>query len=72
MKTSGVDNGVQSITFNQDCSRLAVGTKTGTRTYCCNPFELLNETHGEDAAIIAMHYNTYLVAHVGAGEAAAS
>eukprot|EP00041_Stephanoeca_diplocostata_P013274 m.232538 g.232538 ORF g.232538 m.232538 type:complete len:307 (+) comp19279_c0_seq3:323-1243(+) len=72
MKTSGVDNGLQSISFNQDCSRVAVGTKEGTRTYSCIPFELLNDNFGADAAIVAMHYSTDLAAHVGAGETAAS
>lgn len=72
MRAAGVDNGVLSFAFNQDSSRLALGTRKGTLTYTSNPFELLSEKPDEDASIIAMHYNTDLVAHVGAGEAAAS
>ena len=49
-----------------------MGTKGGTRTYSTHPFQLLREQNGDDASIIAMHYNTDLVAHVGAGEIASS
>ena len=42
-------------------SRIAVGTKGGTRTYSTSPFQLLREQNGDDASIIAMHYNTDLV-----------
>lgn len=73
MRAAGFpDNDILSIYFNQDKSRIAVGTKGGTRTYSTNPFQLLREQNGDDASIIAMHYNTDLVAHVGAGEIASS
>lgn len=73
MKTSGFsETGIISMYFNQDRSRLAIGTTTGTRTYSTNPFQLIREQPGDDACIIAMHYNTDLVAHVGAGENASS
>lgn len=73
MRTAGFPaNGILSVQFNQDKSRIAVGTKSGTRTYSIEPFQLLRELPGDDASIIAMHYNSDLVAHVGAGEIASS
>lgn len=70
MRPSGYpENGILSIFFNQDKSRISVGTKTGTKTYTTDPFSLVHEKAGDDVSIVAMHYNTDLVAHVGAGEA---
>lgn len=69
MRPSGYpENGILSIFFNQDKSRIAVGTKTGTKTYSTENLSLIHEQVGDDASIVAMHYNTDLVAHVGAGE----
>ena len=42
---------------------LALGTKEGTRWYRTDQFELFREST-DDAAIVAMHYNTDLVAQV--------
>eukprot|EP00040_Diaphanoeca_grandis_P028885 m.168089 g.168089 ORF g.168089 m.168089 type:complete len:407 (+) comp31491_c0_seq1:47-1267(+) len=73
MRPSGYpENGILSIYFNQDKSRIAVGTKTGTKIYTTDPFELVHEKVGDDVSIVAMHYNTHLVAHVGAGESSQS
>jgi len=63
---------VRFLTFNQDVSRLAVGTTAGSHTYKIDPFELLHERGGEGTSIVEMHYSTCLVAHVGSGEGAAS
>eukprot|EP00038_Savillea_parva_P004984 m.145725 g.145725 ORF g.145725 m.145725 type:complete len:422 (-) comp11630_c0_seq7:300-1565(-) len=71
MRASGVDNGILSFSFNQDASLLALGTKEGTRWYRTDPFEKFRE-NGDDAAVLAMHYNTDLVAQVGAAETATS
>eukprot|EP00037_Helgoeca_nana_P023659 m.246338 g.246338 ORF g.246338 m.246338 type:complete len:444 (-) comp26424_c1_seq1:1192-2523(-) len=71
MKASGVDNGILSFSFNQDASLLGLGTKEGTRWYRTDPFEKYRE-NTDDAAVLAMHYNTDLVAQVGAAETATS
>jgi hypothetical protein len=46
-----------------DCSLLGLGTKEGTRWYRTDPFEKYRE-NTDDAAVLAMHYNTDLVAQV--------
>jgi hypothetical protein len=40
-----------------------LGTKEGTRWYRTDPFEKYRE-NTDDAAVLAMHYNTDLVAQV--------
>ncbi|KAF8421633.1 WD40-repeat-containing domain protein [Tirmania nivea] len=50
------------VTFNQDYSCLAVGTRTGYRIYNCDPFGKCYEYKGNDIAIIEMLFSTSLVA----------
>mmetsp|Transcript_33604 Transcript_33604/g.88263 ORF Transcript_33604/g.88263 Transcript_33604/m.88263 type:complete len:428 (+) Transcript_33604:297-1580(+) len=71
MRSGGVDNKILSFSFNQDASLLALGTKEGTRWYRTDPFEKYRENK-DDASVLAMHYNTDLVAQVGAAESATS
>ena len=50
------------VTFNQDYSCLAVGTRNGYRIYNCDPFGKCYEHKGNDIAIIEMLFSTSLVA----------
>eukprot|EP00039_Didymoeca_costata_P025539 m.13763 g.13763 ORF g.13763 m.13763 type:complete len:414 (+) comp4921_c0_seq1:287-1528(+) len=63
---------IRFLTFNQDASRLAVGTTTGSQTYSCDPMGLVHNKGGEGSSIVEMLFSSHLVAHVGAGEGAAS
>ena len=58
-------------THTHTYSLLALGTKEGTRWYRTDPFEKFRE-NGDDAAVLAMHYNTDLVAQVTTLEACLS
>lgn len=71
MRTGGVDNGILSFSFNQDATLLALGTREGTQLYRTDQFELHRENN-DDASVVALHYSTDLVAHVGAAESATS
>eukprot|EP00051_Salpingoeca_urceolata_P026828 m.478897 g.478897 ORF g.478897 m.478897 type:complete len:382 (+) comp21268_c0_seq1:256-1401(+) len=57
---------MQFVTFNQDSSRLSVGTRHGYQTYALQPLKQLYEKRGEPTGILEMLFNTSLVAHVGA------
>ncbi|KAH8154884.1 uncharacterized protein LAJ45_01415 [Morchella importuna] len=50
------------VTFNQDFSCLAVGTRTGYRIYNCEPFGKVYEQKEGDISIIEMLFATSLVA----------
>lgn len=50
------------VTFNQDFSCLAVGTRTGYRIYNCDPFGKVYEQKEGDISIIEMLFATSLVA----------
>ena len=50
------------VTFNQDYSCLAVGTRSGYRIYNCDPFGRCYEHKGNEVAIIEMLFSTSLVA----------
>ncbi|KAF8461374.1 WD40-repeat-containing domain protein [Kalaharituber pfeilii] len=50
------------VTFNQDYSCLALGTRNGYRIYNCDPFGKCYEHKGKDIAIIEMLFSTSLVA----------
>ncbi|KAL1303574.1 hypothetical protein AAFC00_006941 [Neodothiora populina] len=58
------------ITFNQDCTQLAVGTTDGIRTYHTDPFELHFQTPNTDngssgdVSILEMLFSTSLIALV--------
>lgn len=62
------DGDVLFATFNQDASRLAIGTKNAYYIYSTNPFRLIYTKKDESTGLLAMLFNTSLVAHVGAGE----
>jgi hypothetical protein len=68
-------NNIRFLGFNQDTTRLFVGTTEGSQTYQCEtakPFELLYDKGGEGTMMMEMLFSSCLVAHVGAGEGAAS
>lgn len=69
---SGNSNNIHFLTFNQDASRLAVGTTAGSQTYSTDPVELVHNKTGEGTSIVEMLFSSHLVAHVGLGEGAAS
>ena len=51
------------VTFNQDFSCLAVGTRNGYRIYNCDPFgKVYEQKEGGDVSIIEMLFSTSLVA----------
>lgn len=50
------------VTFNQDYSCLAVGTKGGYQIYNCDPFGKAYENKDGDVSIIEMLFATSLVA----------
>lgn len=50
------------VTFNQDFSCLAVGTRNGYRIYNCDPFGKVYEQKEGDVSIIEMLFSTSLVA----------
>jgi hypothetical protein len=52
------------VTFNQDYSCLAVGTRHGYRIYTCDPFGKVYENKEGDVSIIGMLFGTSLVALV--------
>ena len=55
------------VNFNQDCSSLAVGTKSGYRLFSLNSVEKLDqiyESEGEDICIVERLFSSSLVAVV--------
>lgn len=68
-------NNIRFLGFNQDTTRLFVGTTEGSQTYRCEtakPFELMYDKVGQGTMMMEMLFSSCLVAHVGAGEGAAS
>lgn len=68
-------NNIRFLGFNQDTSRLFVGTTEGSQTYRCEAgkaFELMYDKVGQGTMMMEMLFSSCLVAHVGAGEGAAS
>ena len=55
------------VNFNQDCTSLAVGTKSGYRLFSLNSVEKLDqiyESEGEDICIVERLFSSSLVAVV--------
>ncbi|KAJ3353533.1 autophagy protein [Allomyces javanicus] len=57
-----------TASFNQDCSCLAVGTKTGFRIFNCDPFGKSLVRNDGGIGIVEMLFTTNIIALVGAGE----
>lgn len=62
-------NDILFVNFNQDCTSLAVGTKTGYRLYTINSSEKLQETYScekdiEDICIVERLFSSSLIAIV--------
>lgn len=62
-------NDILFVNFNQDCTSLAVGTKTGYRLYTINSSEKLTETYScekdlEDICIVERLFSSSLIAVV--------
>nr|AWV66703.1 WD repeat domain phosphoinositide-interacting protein [Brachionus calyciflorus] len=62
-------NDILFVNFNQDCTSLAVGTKTGYRLYTVNSSEKLQETYScekdiEDICIVERLFSSSLIAIV--------
>lgn len=67
------DNNVTFLNFNQDGSRLAMGTRDGYHTFSCqDPYQRLFSNETDGTSIVEMLFNTSLVAQVGYGENAGS
>lgn len=67
--TSSENNDLLFVNFNQDCTSLAVGTKTGYRLYTINSSEKLQETYScekdvEDICIVERLFSSSLIAIV--------
>ncbi|EGD80431.1 hypothetical protein PTSG_11076 [Salpingoeca rosetta] len=59
--------------FNQDASRLAVGTMDGYMIMKISPdIKMITSSHEESTSLIHLYYNTGLIAHVGGGSEAFS
>lgn len=63
------NNDLLFVNFNQDCTSLAVGTKTGYRLYTINSSEKLQETYScekdvEDICIVERLFSSSLIAIV--------
>lgn len=63
------NNELLFVNFNQDCTSLAVGTKTGYRLYTINALEKLQETYScerdiEDICIVERLFSSSLIAIV--------
>ncbi|EME40519.1 hypothetical protein DOTSEDRAFT_74175 [Dothistroma septosporum NZE10] len=56
--------GLNYVTFNQDHSSLAVATTRGLRVYSTDPFELTNQSHEDDIALVEQLFSTSLVAMI--------
>nr|AWV66676.1 WD repeat domain phosphoinositide-interacting protein [Brachionus koreanus] len=66
---SNESNDILFVNFNQDCTSLAVGTKTGYRLYTINSLEKLQETFScereiEDICIVERLFSSSLIAIV--------
>lgn len=74
MKVKNGKEGILFINFNQDSSRISVGTTSAFRTYSCDGqnFRLMYEKHSEGTSILEMLFNSSLVAQVGSGDGGAS
>lgn len=72
MKITEAGRELSFVSFNQDSSRLSVGTQRGYQTYSLDAVKLVYEKTGEPTSILEMLFNTSLVAHVGADGGAAT
>ena len=65
----GAANGVKCLSFNQDCSCLAVGTEKGYKIYTTDPVRKCFESKEDDGGsrIVSMLHRTSLLAVVGEG-----
>lgn len=60
--SSSVASKMNFVTFNQDYSCLALGTRNGYRIYNCDPFGKCYEHKEGDIGIIEMLFSTSLIA----------
>lgn len=71
LESIGSNERVLCLSFNQDCSCLAVGTEEGFKIFSCDPFRKCYEKKEGGMGIVCMLYCTSLLAIVGAGQQAA-
>ncbi|XP_046661044.1 WD repeat domain phosphoinositide-interacting protein 2 isoform X2 [Homalodisca vitripennis] len=66
-QSEGAESSIHFVTFNQDCTSLSVGTKTGFRIYSLNSIDTLDtlyEDDTEDTCIVERLFSSSLVAVV--------
>jgi len=68
MKKSSGSSDVNHVSFNQDFSCIAIGTRSGFSIYNLDPIELRYNSSGEGIGRVEMLYCTSLLALVGSGD----
>lgn len=67
------EKGINCGFFNQDSTRLSLGTHEGYKIIKCSPdLKSITSCEDESTSIIQLYYNTGLIAHVGGGDDASS